>query len=75
MGFKDILSGQKIFGEDIVIMINFILLSIVYFFGVGLVSIFAKLIGKNFLELKKNINSKTYWQINLEPKGGYYKQF
>lgn len=73
IGLKE---GQKRFGETIAIIINSILLSLVYFIGVGLTSIFGKLIGKKFLDMNKKSN--TYWE-DLNLKGGSlskaYRQF
>jgi len=72
-GFKE---GTKLFGENISVIINFILLSLVYFVGVGLTSVFAKIAGKEFLESNKKTN--TYWEeLNLtkKPVGEYYRQF
>ncbi len=72
------LRGQKKFGENISIIINSILLTIVYFIGVGLTSIFAKIFNKHFLDLKPKKNEKTYWEdLNLTKKSmkEYYRQF
>ncbi|MEK6860323.1 MAG: hypothetical protein AABX54_05920 [Nanoarchaeota archaeon] len=68
--------GQKIFGKNIATIINSILLSIVYFIGVGLTSIFAKLFKKRFLDLE--MNTGTYWEdLNLSKEDitKYYRQF
>lgn len=76
--FKGFKIGQKKFGEDIAIIINSILLSFVYLIGVGLTSIFAKIFGKHFLDLKVDENKKTYWsELNLgkKPLEEYYRQF
>ena len=40
-GFRD---GQKVFGESIVIIVNSFLLSLVYFFGIGMTSIIGKIL-------------------------------
>lgn len=72
-GFKE---GQKNFGESIAVIINSVLLSIVYFVGVGLTSIIAKLLGRNFLGLE--FKEGTYWEdLNLGKKERkeYYRQF
>ncbi|MFH0936637.1 MAG: hypothetical protein V1815_03100 [Candidatus Woesearchaeota archaeon] len=72
------LRGQKKFGENISIVINSILLTIVYFIGIGLTSIFAKIFNKHFLDLKLRKNEKTYWEdLNLTKKSmkEYYRQF
>ena len=76
--FNGIKEGQKAFGEDIASIINFILLTIVYFIGVGLTSIFAKIFSKHFLELNIDKNVNSYWEnLNLEKKKKeeYYRQF
>lgn len=72
-GFK---KGMKGFGENITVIINSILLSFVYFIGVGPTSIIAKLFGKHFLDLKYSKDS--YWSdLNLKKKKleDYYRQF
>jgi hypothetical protein len=69
--------GFKEFGENITLIINSILLSFVYFSGVGFTAIFARIIKKHFLETKLT-KDKTYWQnLNLEKKPieEYYRQF
>lgn len=74
-GFKE---GQKQFGETIAIIINSILLSLVYFIGIGLTSIISKILRKNFLDMGINKTGSTYWQkLNLskKPKEEYYRQF
>ena len=73
LGFKE---GQKLFGENIAVIINSILLTFVYILGVGLTSIFAKIFNKHFLDL--TINKETYWtSLNLskKPMEEYYRQF
>lgn len=58
-------------------IVNFILLSIVYFIGIGIVSIPAKLFGKHFLELKKQ-NKSSNWhehKVTKEPLEKYYRTF
>jgi len=76
--FKGFKQGQKEFGETIAIVINTILLTFVYFIGVGITSIFAKLVGKSFLDLKTNNKKNSYWtELNLNKKSieNYYRQF
>mgnify|MGYP001558381624 CR=1 FL=1 len=73
LGYKE---GQKLFGENIAVIINSILLTFVYILGVGLTSIFAKIFNKHFLDL--TINKETYWtSLNLskKPMEEYYRQF
>ena len=70
--------GQKAFGDDIARIINSALLTIVYFLGVGTSWIFARLSKKEILELKIDLNAKTYWkELNLttKPIKEYYRQF
>tara|TARA_Y100000310_G_scaffold336305_1_gene420452 strand:- start:261 stop:503 length:243 start_codon:yes stop_codon:yes gene_type:complete len=74
-GFKE---GQSEFGETIAVIINSILLTFVYVFGVGLTSIIGKIMGKRFLHSEKEKNKKSYWKdLNLEKEKieNYYKQF
>lgn len=76
--FESFKEGQQEFGKTISIIINSILLTVVYFFGVGLTSIFAKIFRKHFLDLKINENIKTYWtELNLTKKTReeYFRQF
>ncbi len=73
-GFK---KGIENFGYNIALIINTALLLVVYFTGVGLTSIIAKLIGKHFLETKLS-KKNTYWSdLNLKKKNikEYYRQF
>ena len=58
-------------------IINFVLLSIVYFIGIGIVSISAKLFRKHFLELKKQ-NKQSNWhehKVTKQPLENYYRTF
>ena len=73
-GFKN---GFKRFGEHISTGINFILLGVVYFFGVGIVSIVARLFGKKFLKTTTE-KKDSYWEeknITTETKENYYRMF
>lgn len=72
-GFK---LGFKNFGHNVTKIVNFILLVPVYFIGVGLTSIIAKLSKKKFLDL--NMKGKTYWKekkLEKQPVENYYRQF
>ena len=74
IGFKH---GFQEFGHIITNIVNFILLFIVYFIGVGLTSMIAKISGKHFLKLKKE-NRKSNWRIKKigkQPIEEYYRQF
>jgi len=69
--------GMGNFGHNIALIINTILLTFVYLIGVGLTSIFAKIVGKHFLEIKIS-KKETYWSdLNLKKKPieEYYRQF
>jgi len=70
--------GQKNFGENISRIINSVLLTFVYFLGICLTSIFAKLFERRFLENKIEISNNSYWKelnLNTEPVKNYYRQF
>lgn len=74
-GFK---KGMNTFGQTIAIIVNSILLTIVYFVGVGMAFLFTKFTKKKFLDLKPNKNAKTYWvDLNLKkrPIEEHYRQF
>lgn len=74
-GFK---RGTKDFGQIVGLIVNSVLLSIVYIFGVGLTSIIAKIKKKHFMEMELSKESKTYWNdLNLKkrPINEYYRQF
>lgn len=75
---KGVTTGFKEFGEVIAWLVSFVLLSLVYFLGVGTTSLLAKIVGKHFLNTKEQKNKKTYYEeLNLskEPKDSYYRQF
>ena len=60
--------------DKINLAVNTILLTIVYFIGVGLTSLTAKLVGKKFLKLEKEKTSSCW--INKENKTAkYYENF
>jgi hypothetical protein len=69
--------GFKDFSQIIVNIVNLILLFPVYFIGIGITSIIAKILGKHFLDLK--IRDRTsYWidrKITKEPMESYYMEF
>ncbi len=74
-GFK---RGMGDFGQTISIIINSALLFVVYFIGVGITSVLAKVVGKHFIKTKISKKSKTYWSdLNLKkkPLEEYYRQF
>ena len=74
--FEGFRKGMKNFGYNIALIINTILLTLVYLIGVGLTSIFAKIVKKHFLEMK--LSKSSYWSdLNLKKKPieEYYRQF
>ncbi|MCF7862269.1 hypothetical protein K9M79_08595 [Candidatus Woesearchaeota archaeon] len=76
MSFKAFKKGMHNFTTNISIIINTILLIIVYFIGVGITFIFAKMVGKHFLDMK--LSKGSYWKtLNLKkkPMVSYYRQF
>ena len=65
--FKNFRIGFKEFGLDITRVVNVILLTVVYFIGVGITALFAKIFRKHFLDLKFDKKAKTYWKdLNLK---------
>ena len=74
-GFKE---GFTQFGHNMSYIVNSVLLSFVYFVGVGITSLIAKITGKHFLVMKVKKSQKTYWS-NLDLKkrkiDEYYRQF
>ena len=75
IGFKE---GFRSFGHVVVNIVNFVLLFFVYFIGVGITALVAKVFGKHFLDLKMNKGAKSYWMdLNLgkKPQEEYYRQF
>ncbi len=74
-GFKN---GFLDFSELIARIVNSLLLSLVYFIGVGLTSIFAKIARKHFLETNSFKKKNTYWSdLDLKKRDieEYYRQF
>lgn len=64
-------------GRGIALIINTVLLSFVYFIGVGITSLIAKAFGKRFLEVKSSKKSSYWSDLNLKRKKleDYYRQF
>ena len=76
--FKGCKNGITNFGHTISTLVNSVLLTIVYFVGVGITAIFAKLLGKHFLQRRLLRKRKSYWcNLNLKkrPLEQYYRQF
>jgi len=58
-------------------IVNFILLLLVYIIGIGLVSIFAKIFRKHFLQLKKQSKNSNWdeHKVEKQPLEKYYRTF
>jgi hypothetical protein len=75
IGMKD---GSSDFGFGVSKVVNFILLSFVYVFGVGLTSLVARLKGKHFLDMEIDKGAKTYFvneTIKTKDRDEYFRQF
>ena len=75
VGFRE---GLKEFGYNINMIINSVLLSVVYLFGVGFTSILARLAGKRFLDVELSESRESYWSdsnLKKKPIEDYYRQF
>lgn len=76
--FSGIYAGLGAFGKIISSMVNFLLLLIVFIFGVGLVALFSRFLGKKFLDMKPKAENESYWRdsiIKNRKKEDYYKPF
>jgi len=62
--FSAFKEGFTDFNHIIMDTVNFVLLSIVYLFGVGPITIIARLSGKRFLDLNPKGSDKSYWKDN-----------
>ncbi len=72
------MKGVKAFGDNIAAIINTVLLSIFYIIVVGLTSIFTKVGGKKFIEIKLSKKRKSYWSninLKLKPIKNYLRTF
>ena len=76
--FKGFKEGFRKFGHLIANTINFVLLLIVFIFGIGLVSVLSKIFRKKYLEMKPKNKLKSYWtkvNIGTKNKEDYLKPF
>lgn len=75
--FSYIKEGSKYFGEDISSIINSILLTFVYFFGVGITRIFIIFKKEKLIELNIDYKKPSYWEpIRINQKeDDFYRQF
>ncbi|HIH24087.1 TPA: hypothetical protein HA251_03575 [Candidatus Woesearchaeota archaeon] len=70
-------NGMKLFGDNITIIVNTIVLTIVYFFGIGITALIARLAGKKFIDKSINKRTKTYWKelgLKRRPLDDHYRQ-
>ncbi|MBI5065230.1 hypothetical protein HZA97_03240 [Candidatus Woesearchaeota archaeon] len=75
--FHPITSKFEWFGKQVQKVVNCILLLIVYFVGVAMTAIPAKLTGNKFLNLKPE-NKKSHWieqESKTQSKEDYYRMF
>lgn len=73
---KGFVAGFRNFGYNITNVVNFVLLLLVYFIGVGSTSLIARVSKKKFLDLEQK--GKTYWKernLGKQPLEHYYRQF
>lgn len=73
--FKGFKQGFRNFSHLITDIINFVLLFTVYFIGIGIVSIIAKLLGKHFIDLKNTGTSWVTRKLKKMPIEEYYRMF
>jgi len=74
--FSGIKQGMHVFGTNIALIVNTLLLLIVYLIGVGMTSLIARIAKKRFLDI--SLDKETYWKsLNLKkkPMEEYYRQF
>jgi len=70
--------GIKSFGENIQTLVNTLLLSIVYFVGVGIAWLMCKLSKRTFFAEKPRPEATTYWEpmdLKKRPMEEYRRQF
>jgi membrane protein DedA with SNARE-associated domain len=76
--FQGFRRGFASYSHDLAGIISVLLLTLAYFIGVGLASMFSRIFGKHFLKTKRSKQSRTYWKdLNLKktPIEEYYRQF
>jgi uncharacterized protein YqhQ len=75
--FKGLMEGFRSFQHTLTNIVNFILLLIVYIFGIGIVAVISKLFRKHYLGLIKE-GDKSNWKENKltkQPLEKYYRMF
>ena len=73
--FKGLKNGFRNFFHKINEITNFIFLFAVYFIGIGSVSIFSKIFGRNYLDLKSHGSSWVVRKMKKKPIEDYYRSF
>jgi hypothetical protein len=76
--FAGVRQGMKAFGETVATIVNSLLLSIVYFIGVGITWLFLRLGKKELMDLRLDAKAKTYWKeldIKTRKRDLHYRQF
>lgn len=59
---KRLLTGVGLFGQKIEAVFSWLLLMIVYIFGVGTTALIARMVGKNFLAIDFKSAEDSYWR-------------
>lgn len=72
-----VLDGFKEFGEIFPSILNFIILTVIYFVGIGFSSVLKLVLRKEFMELKTDKKKKSYWEdLNIgKNKDNIFKQY
>lgn len=70
--------GMHLFSSRIALLVQTVLLFLVYWVGVGISSMVAKVMGKKFLALSIDKKATSYWEdlhLKKKPMKEYYRQF
>jgi hypothetical protein len=76
--FDGFVKGYKDFSNILVGGVNLVLLSVVYYLGIGVGLVMAKAMGKHFFDWKVEKSLSTYWveRNDKEPElRDYYNQY
>lgn len=75
--FSGFTEGFGNFGRGVPAAVNYIILSIVYFLGVGITVLAARLKRKHFLEIEPKGKSSYFTESDMKrkEKDSYYRQF
>lgn len=75
IGFRH---GNKEFTSSLSTLISVILLSFIYFLGIGLTSILMKITGMDFIAKRPDLNTQSYWKtldVSSKNINSYYRPF